>query len=218
MRPGHVRAEASTRLERPPDRKRLGLALHRNRLQRLVVEHPLRRAVGLLGDRDPVHRRRPLQSGGGVDDVAEHASLALFRTRTEGHDRLACVDPDSHLQRERRGLLVQLVDRLQDAKARPNGALGVVLVRDGRSERGHHRVADELLHGAAVALDLLAQACVIREHARANVLGIRRVRGCSEADEIAEENGHDLALFLDRGRRSIDQRRSAERAKRKLVR
>ena len=47
-------------------------------LELLVVEDALRLAVGLLRDRDPVHRRRPLQAGSGVDDVARDDPLALF--------------------------------------------------------------------------------------------------------------------------------------------
>jgi hypothetical protein len=51
------------------------------------------------------------------------------------------------------GCLVQLLDRVADASAAARRAR-VVLVRDGRAEDGHDRVADELLHRAAEALDL----------------------------------------------------------------
>ena len=108
------------------------------------------------------------------------------RPGADGDDRLARVDPDAHLERERRVLRVQLGHRLQDAKAGPDGALRVVLVRDRRAEDGHHRVADELLHGAPVALDLLAEAREVRADAGADVLGVGLLRGGSEADEVAE--------------------------------
>ena len=53
------------------------------------------------------------------------------------------------------------VDQLE---RRAHGALGIVLVRDRRAPDGHHRVADELLDGAAVAVDDVARevevACV----------------------------------------------------------
>ena len=42
-RPDHVRAEAGRRPQRPPDRDRLGLSLGVDRIERLVLEHPLRR-------------------------------------------------------------------------------------------------------------------------------------------------------------------------------
>ena len=97
--------------------------------------------------------------------------------------------------------LVQLLDRLQDAEPGPDRALGVVLVCHRCAEDGHDRVPDELLDGAAVALDLLPQAGVVGADAGADVLGVSRFRGRGEADEVAEEDGHDLALLLHRRRR-----------------
>ena len=44
---------------------------------------------------------------------------------------------------------VELVDRGQDAQRRAHRALGIVFVRDRRTEDRHDRVADELLHRAA---------------------------------------------------------------------
>jgi hypothetical protein len=61
-----------------------------------------------------------------------------------------------------RVLVVEFVDRLQDAQTGPDRAFGVVLVGHGRSEYGHHRIADELVDRAPVALDLLSQAGVVR--------------------------------------------------------
>ena len=49
-------------------------------------------------------------------------------------------------------------DRVDELERGPDGALGVVLVGDRRAPDGHDRVADELLDGAAVALDDLARA------------------------------------------------------------
>ena len=114
----------------------------------------------------------------------------------ERDHRLAGVDPDPHLQRERRVGLVQLLDRLQDAQPRPDRALSVVLVRHRRAEHRHHRIADELLHRPAVPLDLLPQPGVVRTEPRPHVLGIRAIRRGGEADQVAEQHGHDLALLL----------------------
>jgi hypothetical protein len=65
------------------------------------------------------------------------------------------------VQIERRVRLVELLDGVAGGERSANGALGVVLVSDRRSEDGHHGVADELLHRAAEALDLEAQARVV---------------------------------------------------------
>ena len=147
-------------------------------------------------DRDPVHRRRALQARSGVHDVAGDEPFSLLGAGTQGDDGLAGVDADPHLEGERSVLVVQVLDRLEDAECGANGALGVVLVRDRRAEDGHHRVADELLDGAAVALDLLPQASVVGTDPRADVLRVGRIRGRREADEVAEQHRDDLALLV----------------------
>src|SRR4029077_16791439 len=97
-----------------------------------------------------------------------------------------------------------------------NGALGVVLVPDGSAEEGHHRVADELLDGAAVALQLLPETGLIWREELCDILGIHLLRARSEADKVAEEDGHDLALFARERYRF--ERRSAARAEASIVR
>ena len=75
-----------------------------------------------------------------------------------------------------------------------HGALGVVLVRGRRAEERHHGIADELLDGAAVTLELRADALVVGAQERLDVLGIDRLRRAREADEVAEDDRDDLAL------------------------
>ena len=120
MRADHVRAEAGARLQRPPERKRLRLALHLNRLQALELEHALRRPERLLRHRHAVHRRRGLQPRRRVHHITGHDPLALPRTRPERHNRLARVDPHPHLQGQGRIGLVQLADRLHDPQPGPH--------------------------------------------------------------------------------------------------
>ena len=81
-----------------------------------------------------------------------------------------------------------------DGERGPNGALGVVLVRDRRAEERHDRVADELLDRAAEALELRAQALVVRAEQRLDVLGIELLGARREADEVAEDDGDDFTL------------------------
>ena len=65
-----------------------------------------------------------------------------------------------------RELLVQVGERVAHLDGRANGAERVVLV-DGRDpEDGHHRVADVLLDGAAVALDHGAHRVEVAGHQR----------------------------------------------------
>ncbi len=71
-------------------------------------------------------------------------------------------------------------------------------MRDGSAEDGHHRVADELLHRAAEALELVAQAGVVRAEERAHLLRIHLLGARREAHEIGEEDGDDLAFLEPR--------------------
>jgi hypothetical protein len=151
-----------------------------------------------------------------VHDVAGHQPFAELRPRLESHHRLARVDSDPHLERERGVCRVQLLDRLEQAKTGPHRPLGVVLVRDRRAEHRHHGVADELLDRAAEPLELLPQPPVIRPDPRPHVLGIDSVRSRREADQVAEQDGDDFPLLP--GRRCLGQRRAAERTERELSR
>ena len=52
-----------------------------------------------------------------------------------------------------------VADGVDELEGGADGALGVVLVGDRRAPDGHDRVADELLDGAAVAVDDVARRC-----------------------------------------------------------
>ena len=121
---------------------------------------------------------------------------SLGRLGAQRDDRHAGLDPDPHGQREVVVRLVQLLDHLQDPQRAEDGAFRVVLVRDGGAEHGHHRVADELLDGAAEPLDLPADA------ARGTVAsvswtssGSARSKRDGELDEVAEQDRDDLAFL-----------------------
>ena len=66
--------------------------------------------------------------------------------------------------------------------------LGVILVSRRRSPDGHHRVADELLDRAAVALDDLACLGEVAAQQLACLFGITILGQCREADEVSEED------------------------------
>src|SRR5947208_1532842 len=89
-----------------------------------------------------------------------------------------------------------------------HSALRIVLARDRRTEQRHYCVADELLHRPAPALELVAQALVVRRKDSLDVLRIEPLGLRSEADEVGEEDGQDLALGGARGP-SLSQRRGA---------
>ena len=83
---------------------------------------------------------------------------------------------------------------------------------DRRAEQRHHGVADELLDGPAEALELGPQLRVVRREQAAHVLRVERLRAGGEADEVGEEDAHDLALLTARAVSGRGQLRAAERA------
>ena len=141
-------------------------------------------------------RGASLKPRGRVHDVAGDDRLSTLGPGTEGDDRLARGDGGPYGELE--PLLPQLLDRVEDAECGSNRALRVVLVRDGRAEHGHDRVADELLDGPSEALDVCLDALVVRAERGAHVLGVRPVGAVGEADEVDEEDGDDLALLPTR--------------------
>ena len=166
------------------------------------LDRVLRSAVGRLPDQDPVHRGSRLHARGSVDDVAGNHPLALGGPRIDRYERLARVDRDPDLER---GLLDGPV---ADRERCAYGALRVVLVRGRRAEDGHDRVADELLHGAAVPLELGSQARLIRREHAADVLGVEPFRLGGEPDEIHEDDRDRLPLLAERALHGFERSRA----------
>ena len=204
-RPDHLQPKSRPRPQRSPQRERLRLALHRDGLQSLPLENPLGRPKRLRRHRHSAHGGRPLQPRRRVHHIAGDDPLALLRPCAQRDDCLARVDPDPHLQRPRQVVGVQFLDRLQNPQPGAHRTLRVVLVRHRRTEHRHYRIADELLDRPPEALDRLTQTSVVGPDASADVLGVGSVGSGGETDEVAEENGDDLA-FLERRRRGHGER------------
>jgi hypothetical protein len=86
-------------------------------------------------------------------------------------------------------------ERLANGQRGAHGAFRVVFVRDRGAEQGHDRVADELLDSAGAALELGPKLDVVRVENRAHLLRIELLGPAREADQVGEEDGHDLALL-----------------------
>ena len=132
------------------DRRLLALRDHGLRLT--VRDHLVCAAVRLASDEHAARRRRRLQAGGRVDDVARDHRLAHLGPCADGHQRLAGVDRDAHLRAQSGS----------HRQGRAHRALGVVAVGGGRAEHADHGVADELLDHAAERFDLVADTVVVR--------------------------------------------------------
>jgi hypothetical protein len=95
-------------------------------------------------------------------------------TRREGRvcfvdNHLARLDADTCLETE-------LADVIENPQPGPDGAVGVVLVRDGDTEGGHYSVAGELLDGATVGLNTALDAVEEARHSAARDLRILAVQ------------------------------------------
>jgi hypothetical protein len=184
-----VHAEARACLDRFPHRHGSRFALRLDGLRLVIVDHVPGRALRLLADENPVHRSRGLESRRGVDDVAGDDPLAGLGPCVERDERFAGVHCDPHLD-------VPLLARpVADRERRPYRPLGVVLPGDRRTEDRDDGVADELLDRPAPALELAAQPLVVGAEDRGDVFGVEGLRPGCEADEVGEEDGHDLALL-----------------------
>ena len=82
----------------------------------------------------------------------------------------------------------------------PDGPLGVVLVRHGSTEHGHHVVPDELVHAPPEALHLLGEAvqAALDQHLHGLVVEALGDRGV--ARQVGEQDRHRAPLLAGDGR------------------
>ena len=136
--------------EQPERRHRLGLTLGLDRRGGLDLDRVANEPVRLLAEEHLSRLRRLLEPGRDVDRVSGRQPLL-----GAGH-HLAGVDAHPQLEPRAVGafeLLVQLCEAVAELRRGAHRAQRVVLVHGRDAEDGHHRVADELLDGAAVPLD-----------------------------------------------------------------
>ena len=155
-------------------------------------------ARGVGGQQDPAHRGGRLQPRGPVHRVAHHHRSVVAALADGAEHHLAGVDADPHPQPDAVLALHVGVEPLQVGhrpQRRADGTVRVVLVRAAGPEDGDHRVADELLHHAALGLHRRAPAAEVLAHHLAHRLGAEP--GCQGGgvDEVAEQGGDQLALL-----------------------
>ena len=178
-----------------PQRHGFGLPLQLVRPGVLVDDRRLRGPAGCLAHEHGARRGGRLHPRGGVDEIAGDHALAL---RAERHRRLAGQDARACREAGCTDLLAERHDGRDEVECGADGPLGVVFVRDRSPPDGHHRIADELLHRAAEALDDAPRVLEVAGEELPHLLGVSRLGERGEADEIGEEHRYEPPLRLRR--------------------
>ena len=178
--------------DRLPGGHGLGFALEVQRLQLVVVDRAGGVAHGALADGHAARAGGALQPGGDVHRVADDG--VVLPDRAGQH--LAGVDAHAQVELDALGeVLVHLAHGGLHAEAGAHRALLVVLVGDRRAEDRHDVVADVLVHGAAIARDLLAETHQHAVDQRLDGLRVHALRDRRVAGQVGEQD-RDLAALL----------------------
>jgi len=140
----------------------------------LAEAEPASRPCRSFGDDDLSGFGALFEPGSGVHRVTGHHRLAGVRVHSR--EDLPGVDPRPDPERDPETRLQPFVHFHQastHAERGPKGAGGVVLVRDRDAEGRHHGVADELLDGPALGLDLLAHGAEVGSHDLLQTFGVQ---------------------------------------------
>ena len=177
--------------------------------ERLELDAVLHLALGLGPDHDAAVRRELLEPRGDVGGVAERVVAIGAVVVVREHDR-AGVDRDAHEQVDAVAALELVAvrgDRGLDRERGAHGALGIVLVSDGRAEEREQPVALELGDGAVEAPDLARdQRDDLVEH-ELRPLGAQPLADRGRADDVGEHHRDDAL-----GSRADSHRTSYRRA------
>jgi hypothetical protein len=150
-----------------------------------------------IGDQDLPGIGARLEARGQVRGVAHggvvHAQIVADAT----HDHRTRVDADPHVELGAVAcphLLVQHRKTALDPQRGQHGAAGSVLERNRGAEERQDPIAEELVHGALVAVHFLEQEPEGAIHERVHLLGPEALGQRRRVAKVCEEHGHVLAL------------------------
>ena len=187
-------------LQEPVGGDRRGLALQRERLDRLREDCVLDEAERWLTDQDLARGGCRLQPGRGVHRVP-HERLVL-----RAHEELAGRDPDPAGKRDRRAL-GERRQPISYLACRSDGPERVVLVKLRDPEDRHDGISDKLLDATPVPFDRRTRFVEVAPQERGVGPRDRAVPPEPSTHEIAEQDRDRLAL-LPRRRRSGNRSRA----------
>ena len=158
---------------------RLAFSLQRDRLALLELEAVHRQSSRRLADQHLAERCGRLEPLRGVHRIADDRVRPLHVAGEQTRHDLAGVHADAKRQTHpvfAIEVVIEPDDRRLHRKRREDRALGVVLVRDRRTEHRHHRVADVFVDRALVPLDLPRERTEVRAEDPAQLLGVELLR------------------------------------------
>jgi hypothetical protein len=150
-------------------------------------------ALRLAADQNLARARRLLEPLGDVNGVAGHEPLTgcgVARDDLAGVDAEADLEPDPQSALE---LVVQALELVSHLDGCRNRTKRIIFVHRRNAEHGHDRVADELLHRAAVPLDHGAHLIEVAPHGAAKRFRIEALAQCGGARDVGEDDRDDLS-------------------------
>ena len=186
---------------------RIALALDGERTGRQQPQLAPHQTRGGLGDQDLAGRGGLLQPGGDVGRVAD-GGVVHAQVVADGadHDE-ARVESHAHGQlgaRPEAGVRAAILQRTADLEGGHGRAAGVVLVGQRRAEQRHEAVAEELVDGALVAMDLGQRQLEESIEQIVHRVGAEPLGQRGRADQVAEQHGDRLPLAGQRRPRGED--------------
>ena len=188
----HVRPQP----DEPVGDERLGLALGVDGRRRLGVDEVGDGRVGRGAEQHLAGRGRLLEPGRDVDRVAGRELLvgcAPPPTTTSPVLMPVRVMISTPWSRSRSAFSSRSASWISAAARTARS--GSSSRTAGHAEHGHDRVADELLHRAAVALERGLDGLEVPPHDVAEELRVEAFAECGRAGDVREEDGDDLARF-----------------------
>ena len=196
VEPALERLSAFADVHQPVRGDGLGLALRRQRRDRLDLQRAACQPERLLAKEDLARGSGLLETGGDVDRVAGRKPLL------RSDDDLAGVDAHSNLQGDAEGrheVLVQAGDGLTQLTRCARRSQGIILVDGRHAENRHHGVADELFDGRAMSLEAGAGSLEVTSHDRAEGFGVELLSHRRRPGDVGEENRDDLPCLARTG-------------------
>ena len=180
-------------LEQPEGRDPSDLSLQHQRFNRDGANRGPHQPPRFGPEQDLAGRSHLFQPGGDVDGVTGDQALprrGIAGDNISGVDAGPDLEPDAAVSRQ---LVVERSEARAHLRRRAHGAQRVVLVQLRDPENRHDRVADELLHRAAVALDHCPHGVEIAPHDIAERFRVQALAKNGRARHIREHHRHRLA-------------------------